>query len=432
MLMKLMYLICSIFDLVLLYIFINHTMEERKDIPSPLYLLAFVADEIVLTILSLFTVLPSATIQNYFTLALSLLLTFLLTLLHKGSLKHRLFITFSFQVCATLSELIIGIIFSFLPQGLSELLMSTELYGAFSSKILLFLFINIIMLFYKRKRNSLSANYTALVLLMPVLSLILMLAIPIQNNLSTAQSIIGCIAASGILVANIVNYFLLQNILKIKELHEIESNLHTQIKYQTGKYQQLSTAYRDTRRLIHDTKKHFFYIRNCVEEKRYEEISDYLQDSITNMEKTFICVNSGNLVIDSFVSNYSSLATQAGIQFRTDIQIIPRDISMKDYDLSIILGNLLDNALTASQLVVPPLPRQISVEIFTSSHELLIHIENTMQEEKVMQNDMEQLNHGYGTKNIQAITERYDGNYTHFIKHGLYHAIVSIPLGISL
>lgn len=431
MMMTFMHLVCSIFDLVILYIFINHTIGERKDISTPLYVLAFVADEIILTVFTLFSVLPSDTIQKFFTLGLSILLTFLVTFLHKGRLKHRLFVTFSFQFFAAFAEVIIGLIFSFLPEDLSSLLMSTEIYGAFSSKILLFLFINIIMLFYRRKMNSQSANYTALILLMPILSLLLMLAIPMQNNSNPTLFIVSCVTATGILIANIVNYFLLQNILKINELHEIESNLQTQIKYQTGNYHQLSTAYRDTRRLIHDTKKHFFYIKNCVENKKYEKISDYLQESIESMERTFISVNTGNLVIDSFVSNYTSLAAQSGIQFRTNIQIDPNAISIKDYHLSIILGNLLDNALAASLLVTPPLPRQISVEIFTSSHELLIHIENTMLEKNGKnQDDMEQLNHGYGTKNIQAITELYEGNYTHSIKNEIYHAIVSIPLGL--
>lgn len=66
MMMTFMHLVCSIFDLVILYIFINHTIGERKDISTPLYVLAFVADEIILTVFTLFSVLPSDTIQKFF------------------------------------------------------------------------------------------------------------------------------------------------------------------------------------------------------------------------------------------------------------------------------------------------------------------------------------------------------------------------------
>ena len=260
-----------------------------------------------------------------------------------------------------------------------------------------------------------------------------MLAIPAQATPNTAQTVISFAAAAGILIANIVNYFLLQNILKIQELHQIEQNLQKQISYQTGKYQQLSTAYRDTRRLIHDTKKHFFYIKNCVNEKNYDGILPYLEHSIIDMEKTFISINTGNLVIDSFVSNYASIAKQEGIQFRTDIQINPNLITIRDYDLSIILGNLLDNSLAACRKIPLPAPRQITVELITSSQELLIHIENTIDEFSVSsKNELESLNHGYGTKNIESVALLYDGNYSHYTRGGSYHAIVSIPYHVHL
>lgn len=425
-------LICSFFDLVLVYIFIQKTMGARKLVSSFLYIGIFVVEEIVLLACSSLISFSNATLDNVFFNIISIILTFVLTLLHEGSIKHKLFITFNFQVSAVFSELVTGIIFSFLPDTIGSFLLQNQLYGAFCSKIMLFLFINIIMLFYQKRALARSVNYTALILLMPILSIFLMLAVPVQYTTNAVQSAISSIVAVGILIANFVNYFLLQNLLKIQELRETENNLEKQIEYQSAKYQQLSTAYRDTRRLIHDTKKHYFYIKNCLENDNTSVILPYLDDSITDMEKTFISVNTGNLVIDSFVSNYASLSKQEGIQFRTDIQITPQSIPIKDYDLSTILGNLLDNALAACRLVESPNPRQISVEIFTSSQELVIHIENTLNEKpKNSKNDLEQMNHGYGTQNVENTTMRYYGNYTHSIKNGSYHAIVSIPCNIQ-
>ena len=424
-----MYFICSIFDVFLLYIYLQQVMGNRKEIPFPLYVLAFAGDEIILTLCSFVPFFSSETLQNNFILIASTLLTFALTLLHESTFRHRVFVTVSFQVCASLSELVIIVVFSSLPHNLSALLLSNISYGALCSKILMFLFINIIMLFFRRTKTIRSANYTALILLMPILSLILILAIPVQEKPDITRTIINFIVTAGILSANIVNYFLLQNILKIHEMHQTEDNLKKQIKYQTSKYQQLSTAYQDTRRLIHDTKKHFFYIKNCVDTHKYEDISPYLQDSIANMENTFIRVNTGNLVIDSFISNYMSLSRHEGIQFKTDIQISPNTIPIKDYDLSIILGNLLDNAFSSCRSVPHPKPRQISVELFSSTKELLIHIENSAEDNpSTDKSELELLNHGYGTKNIEAITIQYNGIYSHYIKNESYHAIVSIPI----
>ena len=235
-----------------------------------------------------------------------------------------------------------------------------------------------------------------------------------------------------ILIANIVNYFLLQNILKLQEVQQEKSNLQSQITYQTGKYQQLSNAYKDTRRMIHDTKNHYFFIQTNINKGNYNEITPYLQHAIDDLEKNYVLFNTGNLVIDSFVSNFASMAQKEGIQLHTDIQVNPKSITVRDYDLSIILGNLLDNAIAACRQIQAPAPRLITLEIITSSQELVIHIANTIHTfTPVAPTTSESLNHGYGIKNVEAVTLSCYGVYTHYLENDCYHAIVSLPFHVS-
>lgn len=430
--MIVMHIICSIVDLFLLYIYIHEVLGAPTGIHPVLYYGAFIANELLLTMSSFFLILPSALLQSLLTILLSLGLTFALTLMHESSMKHRLFVTFSFQLCASFAELLVVLIFSILPHNLASVLESSNLYGALCSKILLFLFCNIIILFFKKKHTLLTSNYTALVLLMPMLSLVLILAIPLDDKGDPARTAIGFVAAAGILIANIVNYFLLQNILKLQEVQQEKSNLQSQITYQTGKYQQLSNAYKDTRRMIHDTKNHYFFIQTNINKGNYNEITPYLQHAIDDLEKNYVLFNTGNLVIDSFVSNFASMAQKEGIQLHTDIQVNPKSITVRDYDLSIILGNLLDNAIAACRQIQAPAPRLITLEIITSSQELVIHIANTIHTfTPEAPTTSESLNHGYGTKNVEAVTLSNYGVYTHYLENDCYHAIVSLPFHVS-
>lgn len=149
-----------------------------------------------------------------------------------------------------------------------------------------------------------------------------------------------------------------------------------------------------------------------------------------DIEHSYNRVNTGNLVIDAFVSNHLSIAERENIEFRTDIQVALSNIQVDDYDFSIILGNLLDNCINACREIQSPAPRQIAVSIHTSSRELLIHIYNTISsKEKKKAND--ELQHGYGTTNIENITLKYYGTYTHYIEKNMYHAIVAIPCNIA-
>ena len=292
--------VSSLFDLAILFIYLRHFMEERKkNIPMFLYFGAFVLNELLLYC-HLF--IPEQC-HTQLTLLMSFVFTFGLTFLHKGRMRYRFFITFSFQAYASLSEFVVYALFSMMPGYMSDALLNNPVYGSVCSKIVLFIFLNITMLLYKRPGRIPSVKYTLLVLIMPVLSIVLLLTIPIQTNLSPLQAKMSLLGMSGILIANLANFFLLQSVLKLTELQQIESNLRHQLRYQIEKYQQISTSYRDTRRLIHDTKKHFFFLQKCMEQKDYDAVIPYLNDSITDLEQTYIATNTGNLVIDSFISN---------------------------------------------------------------------------------------------------------------------------------
>ena len=81
--------------------------------------------------------------------------------------------------------------------------------------------------------------------------------------------------AAFILFTNIVNYILFYNVLENEELRLQLSVQKEQIEFQRNKYEQLGAAYKNIRSFMHDTKKHLFYIENCVSEKKYDDIIPY-------------------------------------------------------------------------------------------------------------------------------------------------------------
>jgi len=424
-------IICSTFDMTILYIYFRQILGQTKIHINPILLTsAYIVSEILLLLEMYIISGVNSSVDMYINIITSLIITFLLTLMHDCKMRHRIFATVSFQVYATISEFIVYIIISMLPEEMQAALFSEEAYGGICSKIVLFIILNITMLIFEKRKEFRSIKYSLLVLMMPVLSILLMLTIPIKTSGSSLEHTLTLIGLSAILVANVINYILLQNIIYLNEANQTRHNMDKQIGYQIEKYRQLSTAYRDTRRLIHDTKKHYFMIRELIGGKKYDKATAYINDSISDLENVYSNINTGNLVIDSFVNNYSLIAKQENIQLRTNLQVNPNCITIKDYDLSIILGNLLDNAINSCRNIPAPYPRQITLEITTSSKELLIHIYNSVNSE--FQNtqddaDNKALYHGFGTQNIENVTLSYNGTYTVKIANGDYHAIVSIP-----
>ena len=301
------------------------------------------------------------------------------------------------------------------------------------SKVVLFILLNITILLWNRKKQRYSLQYSILVLMMPFLSFLLLMTMSHQfkwdpNNTSTVYDILHLVGMSGILAANVINYFLLDNVMKVKELEQQKIQMDRQFEYQTDKYQQISTVYRSSRRLVHDAKKHFFFIQNCMTERNYDSVVPYLQEAVKDIEQTHNRINTGNLVIDAFVSNHQSIAEQENIEFYTDIQINNENVVIADYDFSIILGNLLDNSLNACRKIQTPTPRQIAVEIFTTNMELVVHISNTVPVSMLRETiESQPLAHGFGMKNIEVVVGKYMGTYTYYMEDERYNSIVAIP-----
>ena len=125
------------------------------------------------------------------------------------------------------------------------------------------------------------------------------------------------------------------------------------------------------------------------------------------------------------------MAKQEAIEFSTNIQVVADNIPVKDYDLCVIIGNLMDNSITAARQIPVPYPRQIIVEIFTDKLQFIIHVKNTKCHTKIEQNTNSadnELYHGYGTTNIKNITEKYNGTYSCFPEDQAFETIIVIPI----
>lgn len=427
-------IISALFDACILFLYFGKMLGKRKEtFPVYLYISLFLITEVLLTVISNFYNNEHDNLRFYLTITVSAVTTFLLTFLHDSTLRHRLFVTFSFQVYATISELLVFLFVSILPVDISSHILEDDTYGTACSKIVLFILLNITMLLWRRKKTPYSLQYSLLVLIMPIISLVLLTTFSAQSDAGTTQTVLHIVGMAGLLFANVANYFLLNNILKVSELQQTDLQQKRQLEFQAEKYQQISTVYRNSRKLIHDMKKHFFFINHCVENEEYSAITPYINNAIQDIEKSHNRVNTGNLVIDAFVSNHMTIAEQENIEFYSDIQILKHNIEIRDYDLSVVLGNLLDNALNACRKIQIPAPRQISVEIFTTNMECVIHIANSVlpQPHRDSKHDSDELYHGYGTKNVAAIVEQYMGTYTHYIEQDKYHCIISIPCNIN-
>ena len=89
-------------------------------------------------------------------------------------------------------------------------------------------------------------------------------------------------------------------------------------------------------------------------------------------------------------------------------------MSIASFDLAIILGNLLDNAIEAVAELEKE--RQIKTNINYDKGRLIILVENPYQGERVkdgnryLSTNKELSQHGLGLENVKSVLQKYDGS----------------------
>lgn len=281
---------------------------------------------------------------------------------------------------------------------------------------------------WKRKEGVHSKMYSLLLTIIPLLSCALFLMPPCSEMIvSNPQFYIMLILF--LFIINVVNYVLLGNVLKAEELEQKNQMLDDRLIRQRQRYDQLGEAYREIRSFVHDTKKHFNCINECVKRKEYDVITAYTQEAMADLESRYATVNTGCLAIDALVSNFMLQTRSKGIQLTTSLKVEAQRVPVSDYHLAIILGNLLDNALNACQGQLNP---KIVLKIQqVENNAFAIYIANTYvpePDDKVVQNlDEMDFIHGYGLDNVKKSVRAYNGIMRVKHEQDMYSVAIVFP-----
>jgi sensor histidine kinase regulating citrate/malate metabolism len=119
-----------------------------------------------------------------------------------------------------------------------------------------------------------------------------------------------------------------------------------------------------------------------------------------------------NIDIDSILNFKIQAAEQQNIKIALDLSI-PEKMCIPSFDVAIILGNLLDNAIEAVAELEKE--REIKTKLNYDKGRLIILVENPYQGERIKEGNRylttnkEPSKHGLGLKNVKSVLQKYDG-----------------------
>ena len=192
----------------------------------------------------------------------------------------------------------------------------------------------------------------------------------------------------------------------------------------------LAEQYRQSERLRHDMKNHVIVLSALSQNQEWEKIDDYLR----NMEDIVLDTGgdmTGNKAVDALLYQKRKRAEEENIKWECDVQM-PKGCCINEFDLCVLFGNILDNALEACRRMQNGECRFVNIQAKTVKKCFLLEVKNSMDRmEKYTDgftNKGDSQEHGIGLLNVGDVVNRYNGAVHKEAEKGIFVISILMPL----
>lgn len=188
------------------------------------------------------------------------------------------------------------------------------------------------------------------------------------------------------------------------------SQMRFQMEIQHEQYKRFSDNMENSRKVRHDFRHHMVALEGFLNRGDLEGAKQYISEYVRMIDESAVPNLCKNPVVNAIVSYYQSCAREAGVSFAAHIAL-PGEIAIKDADLAVLLGNLLENAEEAA-VRADSEHRFINLNIICSGQMMAVTIDNGFDGAvRVAQQgylSIKEQHTGIGLQSIRSIAEKYD------------------------
>jgi hypothetical protein len=278
------------------------------------------------------------------------------------------------------------------------------------AKLVQLFFIFLVIRLTKRKKSQDSLIEAVPLLLCQVFSVFvcyfMYLAVRNDEALLSWSFIIG---AAGILYINIVIFMYVERVKEVGEMKRQNEMADLQYQLKVDYFNQVKEDQANTRALWHDIRKYL----NTMNELMSRNDIDHTRECICQVTDLFDglgnVVDVGNTVVSAVLNASIQKTRRMNIETTLDIRVRP-ELNISAADLSVIIGNTVDNAIEACKLLEEG-QRKISIQLIQKGALLYYEIRNPYkkQDPESEQEERSSKLHGYGLKNIRRCIDKYKG-----------------------
>lgn len=238
--------------------------------------------------------------------------------------------------------------------------------------------------------------------------------------------------------ACLIYYIVSELVLEQRKTLELQQKNY-QLSMQAFQYDNLQNKITEARRARHDVRHHISLLQKYMQEQDYEALAEYLQQYQKSIPDDVPISYCENVAVNAVLLYFAQVAKNEEIEYEVRVSL-PKETGMEDADLSVLFGNLLENALDACEAERKNLWEKQKTQSGTSVQEMKVIINASQKGQALcvtvdntftgkLRKDREgrlistkHRGNGMGTESVKAIAEKYHGVCQFEVVNGMFCA----------
>lgn len=194
--------------------------------------------------------------------------------------------------------------------------------------------------------------------------------------------------------------------------------------------EEVQELYANMRGWRHDYHDHLQALKAYLDNQDTAAARQYLNELEDKLDAVDPLVHSGNAMLDAIVNAKLTLAERLHIPVNEKV-IVGNTPLIKDVDLVVILGNLLDNAIEAISEQPPDEKRQLRLYIGIVKQQFYISVTNTRPADQVIDYQYASTKsdkRGLGIRRVNKLVAKYDGMINRQYEASVFVTEIAIPI----
>ena len=251
--------------------------------------------------------------------------------------------------------------------------------------------------------------------IIPIITLGTILAMLISYTSDESVQILHLVLAMGIVGINLVVIHLMQEILEKEKALRVSMLANQNQKNQLAAYEDGNKLYEQQRKKMHDYKNQLVTVQTLIKGEDCRTALAFVEKLTESISVDMSEINTNHPVVNAILNQKYRSAKEKNISMSLKLGDL-HELKMKEEDIVIVLGNLLDNAIAECERLLASDSRGalIVLKLVYEDGNMILSIRNPVREKvEIIDNIVQKEHgsgHGIGLLNVRSVVEQYDGD----------------------